>query len=668
MILLEAGPSQFLLISLLLIIFACLAIIIALAKRLKAVDKTHKNSLRQLEESEERSRLILNNIPYQYFWKNTKSEYLGCNQVFADTVGLKSPAEVIGKTDFDFARGITHAEFYRECDRKVIESNKNIINLEEDYDTADGKRGTVITSKILLRDKKKEVIGILGISTDITKQKNIEKDLVMAKEKADAANVAKSEFLANMSHEIRTPLNAVLGFCELLERRMKDEKSSSYLHNIQRSGDTLLQLINDILDLSKVEAGKLQLQYSSVQLKPICQDMQTLFLQKIQEKGLSFKLDIPEDLPKNLLLDPTRIRQILVNLIGNAIKFTTIGYIRLAISFTYCSKDKNAISLNITVEDTGIGIPQDQQKKIFGAFEQMQGQQNSQYGGTGLGLAISLKLAKMMNGDITINSAHADGSSFTLNLPEVEISAASDLHETQQALIESVVFAPAKVLIVDDIDFNRELLSDYLEAFDLEITTASNGKEALEKAVSFQPDIILLDMKMPEMDGYEVARRLQADTDLKRIPTLAITASALKKDQDLIHKLCYGYLPKPISSKALIEELMKYLKYTLEEVKEDLNPEVPLEKITKFSAEQKEKLHDFFDNNFAPLIHELGKNPGSYEHITELAQTFKAISEQFPQKDILKWNEKYQEDIDELDTEEIMKDIRGFEKFIKELQ
>lgn len=668
MTLAEHSPYTFIIITLILMIFACLATILALFKRCKKheaeIHRIHKSH----EESEDRSNLIINTIPYQVFWKSPELEYLGCNKFFADIVGLDDPKDVVGKTDYDFQRDSSHAEHYRAYDRKVIESNESIINLEEEYDTADGQKGSILTSKIILRDKHDKVIGLLGICTDITERKQIEKDLLKAKDEADAANLAKSEFLANMSHEIRTPLNAVLGFCELLERRLKDDKSASYLKNIQSSGDALLKLINDILDLSKVEAGKLSLQYSTVDLHHLCYDMQTLFQHKIEEKGLSFKLDIPKNLPTNLILDPTRIRQILVNLIGNATKFTTIGYIRLAVDYEYCDESKAAINLTIKVEDTGIGIPEAEQSKVFEAFEQMEGQKNSQYGGTGLGLAISLKLAKMMNGTLAVSSAHAEGSSFTLNIPEVELSLEINIKPKQNCLSETVIFEPAKVLIVDDIDFNRELLTGFLEPFELEIAEAQNGKEALEKAVSFEPDIILLDMKMPEMDGYEVARRLQADSDLKQIPIIAITASALKDDQDLIHELCDAYLAKPVSFKALVEELMNYLKYTIDESKIEETKTNPQTELESLSDSQNSQVKEFFENNFSPLISELGKNPGSYELITECAELFRTVSQDFPSQDIIQWNEKFQDATDQLDTEEIMKDLRGLENFIKELQ
>ncbi|NQZ59543.1 MAG: transporter substrate-binding domain-containing protein, partial [Lentisphaeraceae bacterium] len=294
---------------------------------------------------------------------------------------------------------------------------------------------------------------------------------------AETANNAKSEFLANMSHEIRTPMNSVLGFAELLEGMELPGKAKVYVDNIRTSGRSLLNLINDILDLSKVEAGKFELQYKSVSLQQLFEEMATVFSQRIQEKGLQLNLEINEQLPELLIIDETRLRQVMVNLIGNALKFTTEGYIKLSADCNFLEDTHSTIDLKIAVEDSGEGISKDQQQRIFEAFAQRSGQKSADYGGTGLGLSISLNLIEMMQGKIELQSLPDKGSTFTINLPQVEVAASSS---TAQALqlnehLQNIQFLPARIVIADDIDFNRQLLSAFFTAFNFDILEANIG-------------------------------------------------------------------------------------------------------------------------------------------------------------------------------------------------
>lgn len=394
------------------------------------------------------------------------------------------------------------------------------------------------------------------------------KKLKKAKEVAEVANKAKSEFLANMSHEIRTPMNAVLGFTEILKSIEKDNKKLGFIERIYTSGNSLLNLINDILDLSKIESGKMELQFSAISINSLFSELDIIFSTKIQEKGLKLKLKINKDFPESLILDETRIKQVFINLIGNAVKFTHEGYIEISANFSYSdSLSQSKVNLDFSVKDTGIGIPEDQQKRIFKTFEQVKGQKNRDYGGTGLGLAITKKIVELMGGKINIQSSIGEGSKFSFLIPEVEIAAAK--HITESGYLDSnyIYFESSKILIVDDIDYNREILSYFLDDWEFKLYEASNGLEAIEKARSILPDIILLDMKMPIMNGYEASKILKEDDKTKDIPIIAITASALHQDEEIIAQLCNGYIRKPISKLHLLNELSKFLDYAVKETK-----------------------------------------------------------------------------------------------------
>ncbi|MCP4272354.1 MAG: tetratricopeptide repeat protein [Gammaproteobacteria bacterium] len=386
-------------------------------------------------------------------------------------------------------------------------------------------------------------------------------ELRLARQKAEVANQAKSDFLAHMSHEIRQPLTSILGFSEILHLEEVNTKKRRFLQSIRSSGESLLNLVNDVLDLSKIEAGKMELQHSSVSIQDLFKEMSTIFSHQITDKGIDFKVTVDSTIPESLLLDETRLRQILINLIGNAVKFTDKGFIRLSgIAKEEASGVLSQVSLIIEVADSGHGIGKEDQKRIFGEFEQVMGEE-AQAKGTGLGLAITKRIVKLMDGSISVASEEGKGTAFRIELKGVEVT----IKETEEEWgfdPNELEFAPAKVLITDDIEYNRDLIAAYLSPFNFEIYFAENGKVAFEQAQEHRPDLILMDIRMPEMDGYEASKRLKDEDWGKDIPIIAVTASGMVQDKEAILLQFDGYLAKPLSQFMLINEINKFLEST----------------------------------------------------------------------------------------------------------
>ncbi|WP_349647223.1 ATP-binding protein [Candidatus Parabeggiatoa sp. HSG14] len=404
------------------------------------------------------------------------------------------------------------------------------------------------------------------LEREIVVRDQAEKALEKAVDSAESANRAKSEFLANMSHEIRTPMNAVIGFSELLSSLIIDKKQKSYLYSIEIAGKNLLTLINDILDLSKIEAGRLDIQYEPVNPYLIFNELKQIFALKIAEKNLEFIVDIDKALPSTLLLDETRLRQVLFNLIGNAIKFTDNGYIKLSIQKIYTKEDHSKVDLIISVIDTGVGIPNDQQDIIFESFRQQDGQSTRKYGGTGLGLAITKRLVEMMNGQISVKSTIDKESIFRIILRNVEVSVTAAPDTLNESFdLQNIGFENARVLVVDDIESNRNLIKEWLYQVNIEVIEAEDGQSALLFAEEYHPNLILMDIRMPVMDGYEATTKLKENPKTKEIPIIALTATAKKEDEIAKMKTQFGfngYLSKPVNMPALINELSLYLKPT----------------------------------------------------------------------------------------------------------
>lgn len=408
--------------------------------------------------------------------------------------------------------------------------------------------------------------GVMICGDDVTHLEDIKKQLRVAKDLADAASAAKSAFVANMSHEIRTPLNAVLGFADVLRRGMAHsrEEEVEYLDLIHRSGRHLLELINNILDLSKIESGHLQLETLNFSPHRIVHEVVSVLRARAQEHGLQLSVSFESDLPESIESDPTKLRQIVTNLIGNAIKFTEMGSVTVRVTAT----NRRAPVLRIAVEDTGIGMTPAQQQKVFNAFEQADGSTTRRFGGTGLGLSISRQFAEALGGALTVTSTENVGSTFTFELPFAvkrdtkwlsadTIRADIARQQTQSDASPQVRLPNRSILVADDGEANRRLIELILTRAGATVTTACDGREAVKCMAEHDFDLILMDMQMPDIDGYEATELIRASGSL--VPIIALTGNAMKGDrQRCIESGCSDFLTKPVHVDLLLATVGKY--------------------------------------------------------------------------------------------------------------
>ncbi len=503
------------------------------------------------EQGEAQMSMLIDNIPLNVLVSTYDGSVLRANNFALKTFEIS--AEDIYKHNV--------MEFYadsveRESLIKMIKKEGRVNDKIVKFKRLDKSEMNVLISIIpIVYDSKQ---ALLSIMVDLTERIEREEALEEAKKIADHANKSKSEFLANMSHEIRTPMNAIIGFTELLDEQVQKPRLKSYIKIIKNAGNALLTLINDILDLSKIEAGKLEITKTAVNVNDIVHDVASIFSMSVGSKGLSIVVDIDDEIPKSLLLDGIRLRQVLVNLVGNAVKFTEEGYIKLSVHAFNVDEHLSKLDLEIAVEDTGIGIPPDQIENIFLSFEQQEGQDNRKFGGTGLGLSISKRLVEMMDGTITAQSILKRGTTFFIYLYGVDISSLQISKENIALETgKQIRFKPAKVLIVDDIEDNRELIVKSFEKTAIEIVTASDGVEAITQYQKEKPDLILMDIRMPNMDGYEATRKIKS---MSNVPIIALTASIMQDEyEDEKSKDFDGYLRKPVLKRDLFLELSHFL-------------------------------------------------------------------------------------------------------------
>lgn len=411
-----------------------------------------------------------------------------------------------------------------------LETQKACYNIELNLLRKDGSMLPSSASFSILYDNHKTQLGILIIAKDITFLKESEKQMRAAKEKAEAANEAKSSFLANMSHEIRTPLNGIMGFIELLMETKTDEKQTQYLKMIQASGASLTKLLNDILDLNRVEQGKLTLENIAFAPEETLNSDLKPYHHLAREKGIQFDCQFDPSLPNYLIGDPSRVKQIIRNLVGNALKFTESGFVKVQFSGEFQTDDW--ILFTGKVIDTGTGVPKDKQHKIFESFTQADNSTTRKYGGSGLGLTITTHLIKLMGGRVKMESPPAtygmdQGSIFTFTIP-LKVGVTPKKHELFQKYHQVSFLHPYEILVVDDNEINLILARKMLETMGALVTDASNGEEAIQLSSARKFDVILMDIQMPVMDGYLASAQIRSQQF--KGPIIALSANVYLDD------------------------------------------------------------------------------------------------------------------------------------------
>ncbi|WP_372754349.1 CHASE domain-containing protein [Labilibaculum sp.] len=523
----------------------------------------------------------------------------------------------------------------------------------------DGSIYWVDSTIIPLLDDTGKPYQYIAIRFDITSKKVAEENIISAMEVADSANRAKSEFLANMSHEIRTPMNAVIGFSELLAKSVKNDKQRSQVESIRSSGKTLLKIINDILDLSKIEAGKIEIQPAMINLPNLMHEIENMFILKAKEKNIYFTIEYESVLPKILLLDEVRLRQILFNLIGNAIKFTDNGHVIVSLDAQPTSKENEKLDLLFRIEDTGMGIPKDQQEIIFEPFSQ-QKDQSTKYGGTGLGLSITKKLIENMGGRIVLESKLNKGSSFTVLLPGISISD-HEIEIVNDTFDHSeIIFEKAKILLADDNSANRKLIKDLLECSNMHFIEAVNGEEAVALAIKNLPNIIFMDLRMPVMDGYEATKLLRENPQTKDIPVFAISASSRKIIYQGRSKQIFDeYLMKPLHPSDLFGKMKNYLAYqTPENLKQENSPNNSFQQIEKHIGNLP-KLIDILETDFIPRHQKICKSQ-MIDHIEMFGKDLKLLAEENKIQYLLDYTEEICRLVDNFEIDKLSQSLDRF--------
>jgi two-component system sensor histidine kinase EvgS len=525
----------------------------------------------------------------------------------------------------------------------------------------------------VITNSKGEAIRMIGVQWDVSDWRINEQELKNAKEMAEQATMAKSIFLANMSHEIRTPMNAILGFTDLLERKILDKTNRSYLKSIRTSGDNLLELIDDILDLSKIEAGKLAIKKGPTDIQRFFDEIRKMFAFKIEDKGLHFITNFSENIPATLELDELRLKQILINLIGNAVKFTDKGYIKLDV---YCeeinttsdgNRTSKYVNLVLKVEDSGMGIEKDFIKTMYDSFSQQEGQSTRKYGGAGLGLSITKRIIKLMNGVINVESTIGKGSVFTVKLPKVKIIAQRLVQEENQEFdFDAIQFKPGTVLFADNDSENRKLISEIMTLAGLTFYEASNGSELLKLAKINPPDIILTDIFMPEMNGIELLNTVKQRRELSNIPIYALTASANDDSLAMLRKEKFdGVLTKPLLVDDLYNVLMKHIEYeTIFKSRPDISTK---ESIKHLDDSLIDEIVSIFNSELNQRWEQLRiKKP--IDEMEEFACSFISLGEQYQIRSFSNYGENLQVAVSNFDIEKIIELINHYPKMINTLK
>ncbi len=652
-----------------------------------AVDITERiHSEKALISSEEKFRTIFESFQDIYFRCSIRGMITLVSPSVEELLGY-SQADVLGNN-------ITNYYLYGKKTKNLIRQlvrNRSARNFEASVVTKEGNLIQCICNIRLLFHKGK-AFAIEGVVRDITQLKQTTKELQKAKEMAEQSLKVKDAFLANMSHEIRTPMNGIISMVDLLAQTNLNREQNDYLETIRKSSDNLLIILNDILDLSKIEAGKMQLYREPVHLPGLIEKVQSLFAQKARNKQVSLNYHIEEDVPEYVSIDSTRLNQVLSNLVSNAVKFTREnGRVDIYVAVAEVTSTKKfPFLLKCKVVDTGIGIPEKARKQLFKNFTQVDLSTTKNYGGTGLGLSIARQLTRLMGGDIGVDSQEGIGSAFWFTFK----TAAEHPENIQQEpgednteeILSRIADNPPSVLLIDDNGVNRKVAGQILGKANCRVTLASSGEEALQKVAEETFDLIFMDIQMPEMDGIETTRYLR-EKHRHLPPIIAMTAYSMKGDREKF--LAAGmddYLAKPIRPVHILEKIASlYLNYSAANNDKNVNSnkeqlqvinKKPLNELKKYGGDEivKEALDDFNQDstqlmeaietdlkaqNYEQMLKNLHTLKGNaatlgVDRVAELAKT---LEQQLKSKDIATIN---------VDIEELKRAFSEFQEHLRQ--
>ncbi len=515
----------------------------------KKIELELKESEQRRKENQLRLEAILENTTSLIFIKGLDGRYIMINRRFRELMGV-SDEMVINKTDYDFSEKET-ADHYKRLDDEVISTRKPVESEEWVYGPEGRKNLLVI--KFPLIDHRRKIFGISGIATDITDRVLYQQKLIEARKNAEEAKQLQEQFLANMSHEIRTPMNGIQGMTNLLMQTELNSQQKEFTGMIKRSVNNLLIIVNDILDFSKIKAGRLTIDKTVFSIRDVLNNVKAQFEHEVARKELQLLIEPDLGIPETVLGDPYRLNQILVNMVGNAIKFTVAGEVRVKVE--QLNQQSNKADFLFTISDTGIGIPEDKAAIIFDAFTQAGPDIARNYGGAGLGLAICKGLVELQNGTIAVSNIPGGGSVFLVNLPYEVQETATDTSDN------SLLLKGKHFLVVEDNEVNQKLVSYVLKKVGGTVDIAHNGRMAIDllESKSNRYDLIIMDIQMPVMDGYEATEYIRMVLQLKT-PIIAMTATALKGDQERAEQVGMNeFMLKPFDFDDLYKRLVKLL-------------------------------------------------------------------------------------------------------------
>jgi len=513
-----------------------------------------KQSELAIQESEEKFRNIFESFQDIYYRTDlhgiiTMISPSGCEQ------SGYTEEEIIGKHISKFY------EFPKKISAAIREllKNKKVKNFEANLVLKDGNVIQCVSNMRLIYNTKGRILAVDGVARDITYLKKASEELLKAKEIAEKSLKVKESFLANMSHEIRTPMNGIIGMIDLLNDTPLNHHQKVYVQTIKRSSETLMNILNDILDLSKIEAGKMELRLTSISLSSVIEKLHALFYQQAFSKQIDFSFEVDDAIPNFVMADETRLLQILANLTSNAIKFTEKGQVKIKAYVLRAAKKR--ITIKIEISDSGIGIPADKLNMLFEYFSQVDTTVTKTYSGTGLGLAISKELAKLMHGQIGVETVLDEGSTFWFTFDVEENKQAAKKAVAPENIWDQNIKLAAKILLVDDNHVNLFIAEKILEKAGCKIITAINGEDAIAKALDHDDfDLILMDIQMPKMDGISATKVIKEHLQEKTPPIIAMTAYAMKEDQEkFLNSGMNDYISKPISADNLLNKVKHWL-------------------------------------------------------------------------------------------------------------